>query len=333
MKKKHSPWLVSPKWFTELIGGEYQLLLAAGGTALLRFYISSAIIGLIFITSVISIFYAVELLFHMVFIEIILSAFISFLFILIYIFLINTFSKDTSRVSPGNKSTTLIERIRSADVVRTAFVILMAFLISKPLEVFIFKDKLNKKTIDYKKILLSEYEERIKNTNVADLNKLQNQHSFFQTQLDKYPSPSLQYSIALINSQIDAIKSKEKNNLAAAEIKIRSSDYFIYRVAWVSRQPVSWLICLGVTILFLLPGFLIYSIPGDDTYFKLKRDKENKLIIQEYKLFKYRYRHFFHAYHKIDIVPYTNFEDPPLNTRRKPKPLFNSQDAFLNRYS
>ena len=102
MPKPAPFWMVSPKNFIGLIGAEYELMHQSGESVLKKFYFAAILILSIMIISFLSIFYAVELLTHIVLVEIILSTFLSILFALIYIFLINTFSKEkNSSVSKG----------------------------------------------------------------------------------------------------------------------------------------------------------------------------------------------------------------------------------------
>src|SRR4051812_7490047 len=87
-------WMLLPKSFVRLLGGEYELMRRAGTSVLAKFYVTSVLIIGILALTWISIRYAIDLLFHSMFVEISLAVFFALLFACIYIFLINTFTKE-----------------------------------------------------------------------------------------------------------------------------------------------------------------------------------------------------------------------------------------------
>lgn len=330
--RKRFSWLVSPKSFIQLIGAEYDLLKKSGSVSLLKFYIAAISILAILLISTCSIFYAMELLFHILHIEIVLSIFVSLLFVFIYVFLLNTFSKNIFR-EETQKEKKWYHRIRLADVIRTGFVVFMAFLISKPIETFIFQGELTNTVNDHRQELLEGYKQKIEEINARDIHHLNNAISFYQQQLIHYPSPALQQEITKLKSKISAINNNSSNDVRRAQFKLGKSDFLLFRIREVNKKPFAWLICTGIIILFLLPGFLIYSISATDSYYKLKKEYEMSFVLEEYKVFERLYSSIFMENYGLDRVYYTKFADPPFNNSPKPNPTFQSQKNFLEQYS
>lgn len=333
MATKRFSWYISRKSLIELIGAEYHVLRSSGSTALPKFYIAGLAIVVILLLSIGSIFYAMELLFHMVHVELLLSSFIAALFIFIYIFLLNTFSKrrpTDKEMAPAQKRW---RGINLTDIVRTGFVAFMAFLISKPLEVYIFRHSLEKEVQKHRGSLLSGYKARIDSLNAPEIGKISRSLAFYEKQYAAYPTPIIEEQTNKLKNELARIQSIQQNNFYQAQSRIDKSDFLLFRIQKVSRKPASWLICLLVTVLFLLPGFLVYSISTDDAYYKNKQARERKLVNIEYKAFERWYTEIFKEYYLLDRSFYTVYNDPPFNTERKKPPVGGSQADFLNKFS
>jgi len=93
------------------------------------------------------------------------------------------------------------------------------------------------------------------------------------------------------------------------------------------------MICASIIFLFLIPGFLIYSISTNDTYYKLKHDWERRLISEEHSAFCKWYTEIFKENFNLDRTCYSVFEDPPFNEIRKAQPSFQSQSDFTKKFS
>lgn len=331
-KKQRFTWLISPKSFVDLLGAEYEMMRRSSSNVLLKFYVSAVALILILIISILSIFYAMKLLFHMVHIEVLMSCFISLLFVFIYVFLLNTFSKESTNTNENHRYFKQ-KHISLANIVRISFIVLMAFLISKPVEVYLFQRKLENNVLDYKESILRSYSVAVNRLDSAEEQKLINSIRIHEQQLINYSSQNLLDVLVRENDAWSRIKTKRTGILGQAALKVNQSDFFIYRVQMVSRQPLAWVVCVLIISLFLLPFILISTIPADDEYYKTKKANELDMIIEEYSAFLRKYALLFQRRYDLKIEHFTVFEDPPINKRRKAKPAFKSQTDFLSKYS
>ncbi len=310
-------WMVKPKGFIKLLGGEYELMQKAGGTVLFKFYLSSVIILLIAAISFASIAYAIELLFHVIIVEVLLSTFLSSLFVLLFIFIVNTFTKDARQRKLLNFS----------NITRLGFVMFIGFIISKPIEAFVYRYTIESDIEQHKAALVKDHTLKIDQLFANDLAKLM---------IAKARSASLGlYTDTLQFHQQSALIDQKKKDLAATSaFRIEHGAYFIYRIKIIcTKYPGCWLISLGIIALFLLPVYLIYSISSDEEYFKRKHAQEKKLVERAYKAFTQKYSEIFLQGYGLTLEFYSKYEDPPFNTILKKLPVCRSANDFHERYA
>lgn len=316
-RKREFSWMVKPRGFIKLLGGEYELMQKAGGTVLFKFYLSSVIILLISIISFASIAYAIELLFHVILVEILLSSFLSLLFLVLFILIVNTFTKDARQRRFLNFS----------NITRVGFVVFIGFIISKPIEVFIFSNRTQPAIEDYQAALEKVHALKIDQLFASDLSKLEAERS-------KNVRLGLVAEILRIDQQVALIQQKKKELAAVSAFRIQQGAYFIYRIQVISRKyPGGWLITLAVVTLFLLPVYLIYSISSDEEYFKRKNAEEKRMVERAYHAFSSKYSELFLSQYGLQLQFYSKYEDPPFNTVLKSKPISKSTNDFHQRYA
>lgn len=311
-----------PVFFVSLVGGDYQLLLKSGPAVVRKYFLASVFLLAIMLVSAVSVFYATDLLFHFWQAEVVLALFITGLFLCIYIFLITTFSKHTKQ-----------ERVLNAsNVVRMGFVLFMAFLISKPIEVLVFSKQLDAKVTAYKISLHASYERSLDRLIFSEKEDIQTDIDAIQQRLTIYPIKSDHENLATLVKMLSDINSKKQQNLQRADKRIEKSDFLLFRVQQVVRQPLAWVICIGITLLFFLPGYLIYSIPATESYYDLKEEMERKMIMDEYNRFTDQYKNIFKEKWGIGVELFSRFEDPPFNKVRRKDSERLTTDDFIKRY-
>lgn len=320
MRNKRSSWMISPKSFIRLIGAEYDIMEKAGGTVLRKFYVASAAVFLASATCFISVRYAFDLLFHNPIVEVCLSLFFFLLFLFIYILLINTFTKEVSHK----------ESLNLSNVSRIGFVLFMGFIMSKPIEIYFFKESLDEKISVHQQELMKEHTSKI---NALYKEELQN----IQTQIQNYKSLNDNHSfdneIHTLQSRATAIVTKVAAIVESSNSQISNSSFFIYRIKQVfSHYPLSWLICFSIVLLFLLPGYLIYSISGDNEYFQMKKDYERQIIRANYSNFEKAYTATFLKNFNLNCAFFTKYADAPFNKQLKPEREYKKPQDFFSKY-
>lgn len=307
-----------PGSFIRMLGAEYELLKKSGGNVLRKFYLATCLIVFIAIVSFFSIVYAIELLFHDVVVEILLSSFLSGLLVLMYIFLINTFS-----------ATSADNHINLSNITRTVFIVFMAFMLSKPIESFVFREQFNHRVLSYKEELLNNHTRQIDRLFNAD-------RKLIEKELQRYTSMNgmIDFSreIELLTHELSTLGERREALLNISKNRIYKSDYFLYRVKLSSESVMCWLICLVVIILYILPGFLIYSLSHSNDYHKLKDEYEKRFIRRDYNRFAQLYAEIFLKKYGTVTSVYSIFEDPPFNSLRKKEQEYQPASEFYKKF-
>jgi len=313
-------WMIKPKGFIKLVGGEYDLMQKAGGTVLFKFYLASVVILLIACISFASIAYAIELLFHAVVVEIFLSTFLSLLFVLLFIFIVNTFTKDTRQRSLLNLS----------NITRLGFVIFIGFIISKPIEAFVYRNSIQPDIEEHKLQLVKTHALKIEQLFEYDLAKLEKKKNIY---VALNISKGFDADILQINQQVALIGQKKRDLAATSAFRIEQGAYFIFRIKIIcGKYPGAWIISLFIVALFLTPVYLIYSISSDEAYFLRKNAQEKRMVEMAYKAFTHKYSEIFQAKYDVQLDFYSRYEDAPFNTMLKIPPECKSANDFHERY-
>lgn len=311
-----------PLLLVKLAGGDYRLLLRSGKVVTQKFCQASVCLLAALLLTTFSVFYGTDLLFHIWQVELLLALFMSALFGCIYLFLIVTLSKSTRQ-----------GRLFSlANCVRIGFIVFMAFLVSKPIEVFFFSATLDNKVAVYKTNLLTRYEKRIDSLRTAERSAMIHAMQTLEKQIVLYPDRNTRQDLAQLQQQLSRIEEERTGFIKIAARRIDRSDFLLYRVQQLSHKPWAWVICVIIVILFLLPGYLIYSIPLTDPYYQLKDEAEKMIVREEYENFRQRFKCLFKNSWGLAVEPYTPYEDPPFNTIRIQQTPALSNDDFIARY-
>ncbi|EEI93881.1 hypothetical protein HMPREF0765_0503 [Sphingobacterium spiritivorum ATCC 33300] len=322
MGKLHYPNVIKEKSIVSLIGIDYYLLKKSKHN-LIKFYISGILIILILFISFFSVFYGFELMFKMWYAELLFSLFFSLMFCNIYVFLIQTFSKE---VFPGPK----LKFFNLSNISRVGFVLLIGFLIAQPIKIFFLRDQLK---IDIRKHKMELYQNFCltnKNLYISEINKLNLKKKHYMLFGE---NTSMLNQLTKIEEQLNDINNRiDQANTAAFE-KINRSDFFIKRIEIAGRYRLGVLINVLILIIFCAPLLLIYSISGNRGYYQLKKEKDRELVIREYENFKENYTNtFVLKYGLFGVSFYEPYIDPPFNTIRKQNPYYRSQDDFLKQF-
>lgn len=315
---QYSFW--SKRNFIGCIGIDYAILENLPKKNYAKFYLTSVLVALIFLTSFASIYYGFDLMFDMWHAEILLSLFFSFMFFNVYIFLIQTFSKE---VFP---STIRFGFFNLSNLCRFGFVMMLGFILSQPIKIFLLQDQLDKDVLNYKQQLIHQFKQRNQNLYRTELNELSN---YKDELLKSNETPIVKKQLNAINEQFNTIQRRINHQNDIATVEINQSNFFIQRIKLSSHYRLSIYIVLFMVALYCAPVVIIYSISNDHEYYKLKKSKDRKLVIQHYLKYKDLYQQTFKTLYHVNVEFHENYLDPPFNTKQKPLPHYIDQNEFL----
>lgn len=324
-------WKTSPRSFISLLGTEYDLLVEAGSTSIMRFLTASLLILLVAILTFGSVFYAMEMIFHHPYVEWLMAIFISGLFITIYIFLINTFSKK-GQVKEKHIGSWK-GRLTLANSIRTGFILFIAFLIAYPLEVLMFSATVDLKVDMYKSSLIENHNAKVHELYNKESNVIKQKLQEFRDLWSQYPTVDLQKPMEELEKKSIEISDREQRDFAAVNAKVQQSDFLLYRIQLVSRYPYCWLITLAVMAIFFLPGYLIYSIASDDAYYRLKAERDKEMITEQYASAREWYGGIFKESCGVQTTLYSIYTDPPFNSQLPLAVTYEAEKKFIEKFS
>jgi hypothetical protein len=252
-----------------------------------------------------------------------LAVFIASLLILMYVFLINTFTKESFNTRKA---------LTFSNISRTGFVLFMAFVLSKPLEIWVNEEHYAAQVNTYKERLMSEFSTHLLDLYKKDEMRLAKRGAYLNYQSTLLGSTVVREELSSVNQQLEDIRRKKELSLINAQTRIDEAPFFLFQVKCATGCMRAWMLCLCLVGLFILPGYLIYTIPPDDQYVVAKSQKEHKAIETAFRRFLDDYLRIF-ARQQLSIKEYsTVWQDPPFNTVRKDQLESGSQEDFLKRW-
>ncbi|MBK8968355.1 MAG: hypothetical protein IPM36_17150 [Lewinellaceae bacterium] len=217
-----------------------------------------------------------------------LALFFAWMITNIYLLLLYTFS---TRIPAG------LERpssIISPNLLKYGFIIFIAILTSKPLELVVYSDIVKSELGIYKHELKEKYTQLINECFKQETTEIiriieseKNLHPDspeLQTQLDKYLG-------------IVKIKEQEKmQSISKMSDLISKSGFYIQGIIILSSKYLnSWLFTMIVIITFLCPVLLKHLASNENEYYQIKGDIETRLITESTEDFLKRYNESMHA--------------------------------------
>ncbi|MXV50338.1 DUF4407 domain-containing protein [Pedobacter sp. HMF7647] len=322
MKPIERSTFFSKKVLLSLIGVDYELFERSGRSNAVQFAMTGIFVILILIISFLSVFYAFDLMFDKWHAELLLSLFFSVMFFNLYVFLIQTFSKESF---PGFGG---IKILNTSNLSRLGFVLLLGFLIAQPVRIFLLRSKLDVDIADFKAKLYQSFAEKNARLYSTEINNLHAKKQRFIM----LGGETAEEEIIQVDKELTDINQTVEQANALAAATIDDSSFFIKRIELSNRYPQTTIITTLVLIIFLMPVALIYFVPTTSHYYKQKKENERSLILTNYGDFKIRYKRLFQEKYGLkDIQFYEHFDDPPFNSLKKSNGAYLNQDEFFER--
>lgn len=294
---------------------EKRLALVTGVSLLVLFFLMLA-----------SCLYLNFLLFNALYLALIVGSLIAFTLISLYRFLLSSLLSyrfpETGRRSIAYFSW----------AVRFIYLLFLVLLISKPVELYCLKNQLEEDLIIHRQKKEAEFKLRLsvqlgkERTNLKDELQSVELKSREDPESDLYTNrmTSLEEQLVLLNKrEEELLQSFSRQNQKAA--------YFIPRLKFLLRNyPISWLISLGILLLFGLPVFLEAKKKKRSKY-QLRCDNiDLKLILSHYQHFLQAYRTIFKTEYDIEIRFEEHSKNPPFNTiPKQARPMIRDKDLLL----
>lgn len=308
-----------------LIGVEYALASDTETPTKGKLYLTCCFIVVNAVLALVSMYYAFDNLFKSIFIGMLLALFFALLFFNLYVFLIQTFSKNSFTYKTKKMG------IRLSNVTRIGFVLSIGFIVACPLYVLVSEKSIASNIQLYKQELIHAFNTKNAILHNKEIKRIDEEIIRYnlQSQLKILGAETNLKESKIKRQQEDEIYSSE--NIRAAD-EINDSIFFLKEIqVGLVQHTMSWLVIALVLLLFALPVFLVQSISSNNEYFIKRTESEKRLILFHYEKFKENYSSIFKRF-GLDKSFHENYIDPPFNTTKPQEPELLSQDDFVKTF-
>lgn len=304
-------------------GADHVIVAACPEQSQRIFSVIGILVLLIMAVTFASTLYAVDHMFHNVVADVGISIMFSFTLFNMYRFLLITLTKN---VLPHHRR----GESQLSLVLRISFLLFIAMVISKPIEVFLFDSKLDVVEASYRTALIDTIQGHI-DRHYSQINSELKVDSAQIASLHRKGSSVYEDQMADVRKKMRVVKEERHKASIASSDSIRKADFFVYRMKMVLfASPLSILITLLTITLFVLPSILKYKIPDDSPYYVLKMQAERGMVQTAYAEFKRSYSNLFVQAIGKPMEWEEKFTDPPYNTEKKKSEMeVKSQADFL----
>lgn len=312
---------MSIKSFLHILSGDDRSIISqCSSQTQNKFALIGIFVALAIILSFISVTGAFTHFFDFMFFDILIGVFFAFLIANLYLLLLYTLSKNLlpHKESKGAKWVSF--------ALRVTFISIFALIVSKPIELVFFNEKLEADIELYKDMQYKTSAIVIESIYLQPLKDLEFAKKMGDVDADFEIARKIQE------------KSTSLNNL---KDKINSTDFYIQKIRILSYiYPETWFVTFLVILVFLTPIFIKYFFATKMEFYQMKKEIETRIVLDEYIVFKSRYKSIWekfvegvkskpaeYRYARINLVLAeikekhcefeVNYVDPPFNTVRK----------------
>lgn len=243
------------------------------------------------------------------FASIILSSFSSLLIVNLYRLIIVTSSPNNLKLKKEN-----FRDMIGHYIVKTILLLMIFFIISEPLETFVFKNNISAYLNDYKEELVNNFEDQLKSISIKDIEKLlyKNELDIKFREKNNLLIDSLEQD--LLDKKIILITQIDRNRIFDLEENITNSNFFFKQISIVnSKVPQSYLFSILILLIVLYPVYLIMYDENFKSYFIIEEESNNYIIHNNWSKYSEKQEQLFFETTGNKLTRQNLFQDPPFN--------------------
>ena len=247
-----------------------------------------------------------------IFYSIIIAVFFSLIIINLYRLIIVTSSPYNLKITLKN-----IKNHFGHYIIKVVLLLMIFFVISKPIETYIFKNKISKNLEDYKINSIDNYRYSLEKQSNREIEGLIDNYEINKSY--KILSESVIDSSDLIQLEIKIKNIEEVNESKILDFqdKIDDSNLFFQQIKILTNDvPESNLISLLIIVLIFYPLYLILYDENFMKYFKIEEKYNNNIISSDYVQFSTLEKELFYDATGFKLEREAKYSDPPFNKKR-----------------
>lgn len=240
--------------------------------------------------------------------SIFLACFFSLLIINLYRLIIVTSSPNNLKLKKENFTDMIVHYI-----VKMILLLMIFFIISEPLETFVFKKSVDTYLDDYKEELVDNFENQLNSISNEEIEKLTYDNELktsFRTRNNLEIGPLDQE----LDKNIILILEQNEINVADLEKNIANSNFFFKQISIVnSKVYQSYLFSVLILFIVLYPVYLIMYDENFKSYFVIEQQSNNYIIQNNWSKYSVKQEELFFETTGKKLIRQNLHEDPPFN--------------------
>ena len=239
--------------------------------------------------------------------SIILAAFFSLIIVNLYRLIIVT-------TSPNSLKRENFRDMIGHYIIKTIVLLMIFFIISKPLETLIFKNSISAHLNDYKEELVDNFEEQLKSISIENIEKLTYENDLTIKFREKNNIIIDSKGQKLMNEKISFILENDQNQIFNFENKITNSNFFFKQISIAnSKVPQSYLFSILILFITVYPVYQIIYNEEFKIYFISEEDINNSLIQKNWDKYSVKQEELFLEATGEKMIRQNLYQDPPFN--------------------
>ena len=244
--------------------------------------------------------------------SLLLALFFTLIIVNLYRLIIVTSSPNNLKIQKEN-----FQDLIGHYIVKSVLLLMIFFIISEPLETFIFKKNVSYHLDEYKEVLVDNFKYKLESISNEQIEKLEYDYESkieFNTinnlEIDPLGKEKLESKINLILEENEA-KVSDLNS------KIEQSNFFFQQISIVnSKVPLSYLLSILILLTVLYPVYLIMYDENFKKYFIVEEQSNNFIIKNNWIKYSKEQEEIFLSRTGKKLVRQNLFQDPPFNRIR-----------------
>jgi hypothetical protein len=238
-----------------------------------------------------------------------LAAFFSLLIVNLYRLIIVTSSPNNLKLKKEN-----FRDMIGHYIVKVILLLMIFFIISEPLETFVFKNNISGHINDYKEELIYNFKDQLETSSNLEIEKLR-----YNNELDiKFKEENDlnidSLSQNLLSEKIFLILQKDQKQIFDLEENITNSNFFFKQISIVnSKVPQSYLFSILILLIVLYPVYLIMYDENFNNYFVIEEQSNNYIIKNNWSKYSVEQEKLFFETTSKKILRQNLYQDPPFN--------------------
>ena len=246
-----------------------------------------------------------------IFFSIVIAVFFSLIIINLYRLIVVTSSPNNLKITLKN-----IKNHFTHYLIKIVLLLMIFFVISKPIETFIFKNKISKNLDDYKITSIDNYRYSLEKQSNKEIEGLTDNYEINKSYKILSESVIDSSDLVQLELKIKNIEEINESKILDFQDKMDNSNLFFQQIKILNDDvPESILISLLIMCLVFYPLYLILYSESFMKYFQIEEKYNHNIISSDYTQFSTLEKELFYKATGFNLEREAKYSDPPFNIK------------------